>query len=80
VKLSRAQVRTPVHAIPSLQFEDKQLTSFSGAVLIQALFQRLDLRARLAAAFGHNSAAYGLDSVFSVVVTQLMLGCAGPPL
>jgi len=36
VRLSKAQVRS-VHAIPDVRFESDQLTSFGGAVLIQAL-------------------------------------------
>jgi hypothetical protein len=75
VKLSKAQVRSSVHAIPKLQFDDEQLTSFGGAVLIQALYQRLQFWPRLSAALaGGGTRAYGLASVFGLVVTQLMLG------
>lgn len=74
MKFSKAQVQAPVHSIPELQFENKQLTSFGGAVLIQALFQRLNLRQRLVSAFGVGAGAYGLVTVFIVIVTHLMLG------
>jgi len=75
VKFSKAQVRKPVHAIPTIQFENKQLTSFGGAVLLQALFQGLNLRQRLCSAFREGATgSYGLDTVFYLLVTQLMLG------
>ena len=49
MRLSRPQVVAPIHAIPELRFEDQRLTSFSGLVIFQALFQRLRLKERLAA-------------------------------
>lgn len=75
MKLSKAQVQHSVHAIPTLQFENKQLTSFAGAVLLLPLFQGLGLRKRLASTFREGiSGSYGLDCVFYLLVTQLMLG------
>ena len=51
MQISRAQVDARCHAIPDLRFESQQLTSFSGGVLLQALFSRLELPKRLSACF-----------------------------
>ena len=90
MRLSKARVRSAVHAIPDVRFESDQLTCFGGAVLIQALFRRLDMRLRLVAALREaRSRVYGLEVVFLQLVMQLMLGlrslrdrdaCQGDPL
>lgn len=77
MRSSRAQVTNRVHKIPTLRFEDQNLTSFGGAVIIQRLFQVLQLKARLAGAFergrwsGH---AYGPQVVMLSLVLHLLLG------
>jgi len=53
MKYSRSQIHRKTHAIPALRFEDQRLTSFSGLVVLQALFARLALRERLRACFRH---------------------------
>ena len=47
MKCSRTQVRQRTHALPVLRFEDQQLSSFSGLVVFQLLFEHLGLRERL---------------------------------
>jgi len=76
MKLSRTQVERKSRALPKLQFEDQQLTSFSGLVLFQALFARLDLRARLQQCFGQlqPSRAYGYAIVVLSLVVHILLG------
>jgi hypothetical protein len=76
MKLSRSQVERKSHALPQLRFEDQQLTSFAGLVLFQALFSRLDLRARLRHCFGQlqPSRAYGYASIVLGLVVHLLLG------
>jgi hypothetical protein len=76
MKLSRSQVRRKSHALPQLRFEDQQLTSFSGLVLFQALFDRLDLRNRLQKCFGQlqPSRAYGYAIVVFSLVVHILLG------
>ena len=76
MKLSRSQVRRKAHALPQLRFEDQQLTSFSGLVLFQALFDRLDLRNRLQQCFGQlqPSRAYGYAIVVLSLVIHILLG------
>lgn len=76
MRLSKAQVQSRVHAIPVLRFEDQRLTSFAGAVLLQALFQRMDLKARLLGSFpsGDERRAYGRHVVMMTLVVHLLLG------
>jgi hypothetical protein len=76
VKLSRNQVERKTRSLPELRFEDQQLTSFSGLVLFQALFARLDLQARLRQCFGQRQAsrAYAFAIVFGCLVVHILLG------
>jgi hypothetical protein len=76
MKLSRQQVQRKTHALPDLQFEDQQLTSFAGLVLFQSLFQRLALKQRLRDAFRHlhSSRAYDHGLAVLSLVVHLLLG------
>ena len=47
VKSSKAQIYTKFHKIPEIQFQDQQLTSFSGLWIFQPLFKRFNLKIRL---------------------------------
>lgn len=75
MRLSRPQVVAPVHAIPELKFEDQRLTSFSGLVIFQALFQRLRFKERLAAAMADvRTVAYRPQNLVMMLVVHLLLG------
>lgn len=76
MKLSRSQVERKSRALPKLRFEDQQLTSFSGLVLFQALFSRLDLLTRLRQCFEQlqPSHAYGFAIVVLALVVHILLG------
>jgi hypothetical protein len=41
VKSSKAQIFAKFHKIPTIRFEDQELTSFSGMIVFQLLFKRL---------------------------------------
>jgi hypothetical protein len=62
--------------MPVLRFEDQQLTSFSGMVLFQALFQKLELREQLryALARAERATAYGMHVVFLFLVVHILAG------
>jgi len=64
------------HKVPSLRFEDQQLTSFGGLVVFQALFQHLDLKARIKACFRHwpGSESFGPHRIVLWLVVHLLLG------
>ena len=53
MKLSKAHFHSRVHKIPELCFEDQRLSSFSGLIILQAFFTRLDLKRRLKKCFEH---------------------------
>jgi len=76
VKLSKSQFHANVHTFPELRFEDQRLTSFSGSVVLQALFQKLRLKDRLQECFAHRSEALvvGFRSVVLILIVHLMLG------
>jgi hypothetical protein len=74
MKLSRSQVRRKTHSIPTLRFEQQKLTSFSGLLLFQVLFDRLDLRRRLRVCFATSGAIYGRSVLFLGLVVHLLLG------
>lgn len=76
MKCSKAQVQTRVHAIPAIKFEEQQLTSFAGLVILQKLFARLGLKKRLRGCFSHlrQQRAYGPHLIVMWLVVHLMLG------
>lgn len=74
MKLSRDAVRRKTHAIPTLRFEQQRLTSFSGLLLFQALFGRLDLRRRLRSCFETGGAIYHRAAIVLGLVVHLLLG------
>jgi hypothetical protein len=79
VKFSRSEVCSPVHKIPEIQFENEgvnSLTSFSGLVIFQSLFQRLDLKGQLRNCVGHlrRGAIYRPHVVVLWLLVHLILG------
>jgi len=76
VRSSRTQVEARVHALPDLRFEDQRLSSYGGAIILQALFARLKLKERLRRCFAAvTGAAYTTQTVFLLLVTHLLIGC-----
>ncbi|MGH8531160.1 MAG: hypothetical protein ACREV1_00170 [Gammaproteobacteria bacterium] len=76
MKYSKAEVHCKTHSLPALRFEDTQLTSFSGLVLIQALFARLGLKERLRRCFSHLTVSpiFGHATLVLCLVLHLTLG------
>lgn len=76
MKCSRTDVHCKTHSLPVLRFEESQLTSFSGLVLIQELFRRLDLKERLRRCFEHLvvSPIFGHATVVLSLVLHLLMG------
>ena len=76
MKHSRAEARARYHSLPRLQFEAQALTPYGGLVLVQALFARLDLKARLQRCFAHRDAGaiFGHHVVFLFLIVHLLLG------
>jgi len=76
VKSSKAQILAKFHKIPVLRFEDQELTSFSGLLIFQQLFQRIQLKQRLKACFAHLtlSPIFGRHLVVLLLIVHLLLG------
>ena len=76
MKSSKSQIQAKFHKIPLLKFEDQQLTSFSGLLIFQVLFQRLNLKQRLKQCFSHLkvSPIFGRHLVVLLLIIHLLLG------
>ncbi|TET54681.1 MAG: IS1380 family transposase, partial [Anaerolineales bacterium] len=76
MKYSRKSVERKAHAVPKIKFEQQQLTSFAGLVLLQPFLAALDFKASLARCFRHVRAGkvYGRATVFLQLIIHLLLG------
>lgn len=74
MNLSRIQVQRKTHAVPALQFERQQLTSYSGLLLFQLLFSRLQLKERIRHCLGKTHAAYDRATLLLGLIVHLLLG------
>jgi hypothetical protein len=77
VKSRKAEIVRRVHALPALAYdEERALTSFSGLVLFQGLFQALGLAAQLRRCFAHlgGSRVYGLARIVHQLIVHVLLG------
>jgi len=76
VKSSKTQIYTKFYKIPEIRFEDQQLTSFSGLLIFQLLFKRLDLKKKLKNCFSHMkvSPIFGHHLIVVLLIVHLILG------
>ena len=76
MKPSRSTIRRKTHALPSLRFEDQQLTSFAGLVIFQRLFEHLQLKDRLRGCFRHLgvSPIFGHVNIVLLLIVHMLLG------
>lgn len=76
MKSSKAQIYTKFHKIPAIRFQDQQLTSFSGLLIFQLLFKRLNLKNRLKKCFSHLkvSPIFGHHVIVMLLIIHLILG------
>jgi hypothetical protein len=76
MKSSRSEIRRKTHTLPTLRFEDQQLTSFSGLVIFQKLFDILALKVRLRRCFKHLkvSPIFSHASIVLLLIVHLLLG------
>lgn len=76
MKLSRKEVKGFFRKIPALRFEDQHLTSFAGLIVLQALFNRLQLGDRLRACCAHLGArtSYPPHRIVLLLVVHIMMG------
>lgn len=76
MRSSKTEIHSRVHAIPAVRFTDQSLTSASGLVLFQVLFNRLDLRDRLRRCCRHVRGVgdFKLPELFLTLVIHIILG------
>ena len=76
MKLSKAQFHSRIYKIPELYFEDQRLSSFSGLIIFQAFFSKLDLKNRLKKCFEHIqcNSVIGVHVVTLILIVHLTLG------
>jgi hypothetical protein len=76
VKSRKAQIQAKCHKIPTIRFEDQRLTSFSGLLIFQALFMRMNMKQRLKKCFSHLkiSPIFGRHLVVLLLIVHLLLG------
>jgi hypothetical protein len=76
MKYSRASVQGKTHALPKLKFDDHQLTSFAGLVILQKFFALIGLKALFRACFRHLEAGktFSRATAFLQLVLHHLLG------
>jgi len=76
VKSSKTQITAKFHKIPVIRFEDQQLTSFSGLLIFQQLFKRIELKKRLKKCFTHLkvSPIFGRHLIVMLLIIHLLIG------
>jgi len=76
MKFSRSETRSKTHVLPILRFEDQKLTSFSGLVIFQKLFEHLELKKRLRQCFKHKNVSpiFGHANIVLLLVVHMLLG------
>ena len=76
MKSSKAQIQAKYYKIPTIRFEDQKLTSFSGLLIFQLLFKRIDLKQRLKNCFTHLkvSPVFGRHFVVMLLIVHLLIG------
>jgi len=76
VKSSKAQIQAKFHKIPVMRFEDQKLTSFSGLLVFQLLFNRLNFKHRLKQCFAHLKVTpiFGRHLVVLLLIIHLLIG------
>lgn len=77
MKVSKKSIQSKTHAVPMIQFQSQQLTSYSGITLLQTLFQRIGLREKLHKCFNHlnsDALSYGYGIITQLLIVHLFLG------
>ena len=76
MKPSRSAIHRQTYALPTLRFEDQQLTSFSGLVIFQRLFEHLRLKNHVRDCFRHLRVKpiFGHASIIMLLIVHMLLG------
>lgn len=76
MRVAKSEIYTRASSLPTLRFEDQQLTSYAGLVVFQKLFARLKLKERLRQACAHlgERNLYHPAVIVQVLIVHLLLG------
>jgi len=75
MKFSKIFVQSKVFKVLRPQFEEQELSSFSGLVVFQALFDRLNIKQRFVACFRHlNHSIFGNATIMLMLIIHILLG------
>ncbi len=76
MKSGKSQIHATFYKIPEIRFEDQKLTSFSGLLIFQLLFKRINLRQRLKKCFAYlkGSPVFGHHLVVMPLIVHLPPG------
>jgi len=76
VKYSKSQIMSRAYKIPTLKFEDQNLTSFAGLIIFQPLLLALEIKNRLYQCFRHLQASriFGHHLITMLLIVHLLLG------
>jgi hypothetical protein len=76
MKVSRSDVEFKSRVLPEIRFEDQQLTSYAGLIVMQPLFARLGLKDRLQRCFEHLkiNPIFSHSTIVMLLVVHLLMG------
>ena len=76
MKSSKSQITAKFHKIPKIRFEGQKLTSFSGLMIFQLLFKRINLKKRLKQCFANLkiSPIFGRHLIVMLIIVHLLIG------
>jgi hypothetical protein len=76
MRVAKSEIYTRASSIPTLRFEDQELTSYAGIVVFQKLFAKLSLKQRVRNACAHLGARnlYRPAVIVQVLIVHLLLG------
>ena len=76
MRVSRNNVASATHAIPEIRFEEQELTSYGGLVMLQALLQQTGFRSRLRATVRHlpSAGGYCASRILLLLIVHLFIG------
>jgi hypothetical protein len=76
MKYSKKEIHRKTYSLPEITFEQQRLTSFSGLIALQQLFQLLNIKKRLKGCFQHIRIhpIYGFANTIILLIIHLALG------
>ena len=76
MRYSKSQIHSRVYKIPDIKYEDQRLSSYSGLIILQILFSKIDLKNKLKKCFRHikENTLYGFHVITLALILHLILG------